>query len=85
MLKINPAQLAKLEGQYPGISATVQYFEAMNLRQCPACHSADTASVQVGIIGMTISLCTATTKFKLIPNCPKPGNFFCNACANYFN
>jgi hypothetical protein len=38
------------------------------------------ASVQVGVIGLTIRLAATCRKFKLIANGPKPGNWFCNSC-----
>jgi len=55
------------------------------LPQCPRCGSKDTADVQCGIIGRTINIAAATTRFKLIPNGPAPGKYFCNACDEFFD
>lgn len=35
--------------------------------------------------GRTIYVAAATTKFKLIPNGPKPVKYFCNAFDEYFD
>jgi hypothetical protein len=43
------------------------------------------ASVQVGVIGLTIRLAATCRKFKLIANGPKPGNWFCNSCQQFFS
>ena len=74
-----------METSYPGIREQIFRFDAAELPVCPDCNSPDTASVQVGVIGRTINLCAATSKFHLIPNGPKPGEFFCNSCRKYFN
>ena len=47
--------------------------------------SEDTADVQVGIVRRTIQIAAATTKFKLIPNNPKRGSYFCNTCKKLFD
>jgi hypothetical protein len=39
----------------------------------------------MGIIGRAISIAAATTKFKLIPNGPKPGKYFCYICDKFFD
>lgn len=85
MLKISQQQIKEMEIQYPGITESISRFESASLPMCIHCGSTDTADVQVGIIGRTIYICTATTKFKLIPNGPKPGNYWCNACKRYFD
>jgi hypothetical protein len=41
--------------------------------------------VQVGVICVTIMLAATCPKFKLIPNGPKPGNWFCNSCSRFFD
>lgn len=85
MLKADKQRLSHMEAQYPGIEKQVRYFEQAKLPSCPRCASPDTAAVQVGIIGRTINIAGATTKFRLIPNGPKPGRYFCNACERYFD
>ena len=85
MLKLSRKELGDLEKQHPGIKETVFHFENAKLPACPHCQSSDTAQVGCGIVGRSISVTTATTKFKLIPNSPKPGEYFCNSCENFFN
>lgn len=63
----------------------VRQFEERVLPRCRRCRSNDTADVQVGIIGRTIHIAAATSKMKLIPNLPRPGRYFCNACERYFD
>jgi hypothetical protein len=60
-------------------------FTEMDVPRCPCCGGADTASVQVGVIGLTIRLAATCRKFKLIPNGPKPGQWFCQACEQFFD
>jgi hypothetical protein len=85
MIKISQEALDSMEISYPGFKRNVAYFEAMDIPPCPKCGSTNTASVQVGIIGRTIHLCGATTKFTLVPNSPKPGKYFCQSCRYFFN
>ena len=85
MLKINKESLDHIEMQYPGIGKTILYFERATLPVCSRCESENTADVQCGIIGRTINIAAATTKFKLIPNAPKPAEYFCNACDKFFD
>jgi hypothetical protein len=85
MLKIDQTTLDNLEKQYDGIIKTILHFENASLPSCVYCQSSDTADVQVGVIGRTICIAGATTKFKLIANGPKPGKYFCNACQKYFD
>ena len=85
MLKINKKELNQLEKDYPGIKEQIRSFEEATLPACPRCGSEDTADVQVGIIGRTINIAGATTKFHLMANGPKPGKYFCNTCREYFN
>ena len=54
------------------------------LPACPKCVSADTAAVQVGVVGRTISIVAATTKVKLVPN-KRFGRCFCNECKEFFD
>jgi len=60
-------------------------FMQMDVPPCTQCGSHNTASVQVGVIGLTIRLAATCRKFKLIGNGPKPGNWFCNSCQQFFN
>ena len=84
MLKVDAEWIKHAESQHPGITEDIRSFEQKQLPACTHCASADTADVQCGIIGRTIYIAGATTKFKLIPNGPKPGQYFCNACRKYF-
>jgi len=85
MLKINKETLDHIEKQYPGIGETILYFEKATLPACSRCGSGDTAEAGVGLVGRSINVAAATTKFKLIANGPKPGKYFCNACNEFFN
>jgi hypothetical protein len=85
MLKVDITALDHMEQQYPGIKEMILKFEAVHLPACVHCASSNTAKVQVGIIGRTITIAAATTKLKLIPNGPRPGDYFCNACKAFFN
>lgn len=60
-------------------------FTQMDVPPCTRCGSTNTASVQVGVIGVTIRLAATCPKFKLIPNGPKPGEWFCRSCQEYFD
>ncbi len=64
-----------------------QYRRFMNMKvpPCTRCGSGATASVQVGVIGITIRLAATCSKFKLIPNGPKPGEWFCQSCGKFFD
>ena len=83
MLRIDEKTIAHVERQYSGFKEVLLRFESATLPAYPHCGSANTASVQVGLVGITINLAAATTKFKLVPNGPKPGNFFA-ICAMKF-
>lgn len=84
MLKVTNEDLDRLEESYSGLRETVLRFESAETPLCPRCSSADTASVQVGLIGRTIALATATSKVRLIPNQTDEGEWFCNHCEHYF-
>jgi hypothetical protein len=60
-------------------------FMQLEVPPCPRCGTCNTASVQVGVIGITIRLAATCHKFKLIPNGPKPGEWFCNSCGRFFD
>ena len=85
MLKVDKETLKRMERKYPGIGEEILYFEKAKLPVCTRCGSENTADVQCGIIGRTINITAATTKFKLIVNGPRPGRFFCNVCKKFFN
>jgi len=85
MLKIGKRAIMHLESQYLGIAEQIEYFERAILPECGHCRSADTAVVQIGIIGRTIAIAGATSKFHLIPNGPKPDAYWCNGCRQFFH
>ncbi len=85
MLKVDQKVIEELEKDYEGITTQIIRFERAELPSCPNCKSSDTADVEVGIVGRTIAIATATTKIKLIPNNPVPGDYFCNACQKFFS
>jgi hypothetical protein len=85
MIKVSTERIDRMDEQRPGVKEQILRFEAAELPDCPNCKSADTASVQVGIIGRTIYIAAATTKFKLMPNRPVPGEYFCNHCTEFFD
>lgn len=60
-------------------------FMQMEVPPCTRCGTGNTASVQVGVIGLTIRLAATCSKFKLIANGPKPGKWFCNSCGKFFD
>jgi hypothetical protein len=84
MLKVDAKMLATMERQHPGIREAIRALEQQVLPACARCRSANTAKVHCGVVGRTIYLAAATTKFKLIPNAPKPGAYFCNDCGEFF-
>ncbi|MEE4194877.1 MAG: hypothetical protein V2J07_06740 [Anaerolineae bacterium] len=84
MTKELEERLAGMEENYPGITQQVMRFEQMKMPPCPFCGSEDTAIVQVGIIGRSISVAAASRKVTLVANSPKPGDYRCNDCRNYF-
>jgi hypothetical protein len=60
-------------------------FTQLEVPPCTRCGTRNTASVQVGVIGLTIRLAATCRTFKLIPNGPKPANWFCNSCQHFFD
>jgi predicted nucleic-acid-binding Zn-ribbon protein len=84
MLKVNQDELDRMESGYAGIIEQIRRFEDASLPACPKCGSADTAAVQVGVVGRTISIVAATTKVKLVPN-KRFGRCFCNECKEFFD
>ena len=84
MLKIPRQYIVGKEKDYPGIIKQLDEIEKRSLPNCFLCGSDDTAVVSVGVIGRTILLAGASTKFHLRPN-GKPGEFYCNTCQKYFD
>ena len=62
-----------------------QRFRRLEVPPCPRCGSMCTATVQVGIIGLTIRLAATCPKIHLLPNGPKPGAWYCKSCSGYFD
>jgi hypothetical protein len=84
MILIDEKTIEEMEQQHPGLKEQIYRFENAQLPECAHCRSTNTADVQVGIVGRTIYIAGATTKFRLIPNLPKPGKYYCNTCKKYF-
>ncbi len=63
----------------------LQRYSAMDVPQCIHCESTDTASVECGVIRLTMVLSANCSKFKLIGNGPKPAEWYCNSCGKFFN
>lgn len=84
MLRVTEEQLEYLDRRRPGVRQLVMQFENADLPPCPRCGSADTARVQVGVVGVTISIACATTKIKLLANGGDArGSYWCNACERF--
>ena len=84
MLKVDQASIDRMESSYPGIAEQIHHFDTAELPSCPHCESSDSATVQVGVVQRATNIAAATTKFRLVPNGPKPGPYFCNDCKRYF-
>jgi len=82
MLNLNEEELRELEKRYKGIIEQIDRYESAELPACPKCQSSDMAQVGVGVIGRTINIAAATTKFHLTPN-GADGKYFCNSCRLY--
>jgi hypothetical protein len=86
MLKVDQNTLDEMERQHPGLVKTIMHFENDELPACSHCGSGNTAVVNVGIVGRSIYLVTATTKVKLVPNpVNKLGKYFCQECKEFFD
>ncbi len=83
MLRISQEDLDDWESKYEGTIRQVYYYENACLPSCANCKSSDTAKVAAGLVGQTIRIAAATTKFKLVPN-HRLGKYFCNVCGEYF-
>ena len=74
--------MAKFSEVYEEI---LEQFNAMDVPPCIHCESPDTASVQCGVIRLTMALSANCRKFKLIGNGPKLAEWYCNECEQFFN
>ena len=83
-MKVTDDDLCRMESNYPGIREQIVRFESAVLPLCPSCGSTDTADVQCGIIGRTISIASATTKMHLVSTRANRDAYFCNSCRGYF-
>ena len=63
----------------------LEQFNVMSVPRCIHCESPDTASVQCGVIRLTMALSAKCRKFKLIGNGPKIAEWYCNECKRFFN
>ena len=82
---LNPLTDMERVAGYPGITEQIRRFENAKLPPCPHCRSKNTAGVQVGFIGRTMSIAN-TQKFKIVLNgSDRAGEYFCNACQNSLN
>ncbi len=63
----------------------LKQYNEMDVPQCIRCGSTDTASVECGVIRLTMALSANCRKFKLIGNGPKPAKWYCNNCKSFFN
>jgi hypothetical protein len=79
------SRLEKWERDYPGIGDQIERYQKAELPPCPRCGSESTAVVGVGAVGRAILLSSMCSKYKLIGNGPKPGEYFCNSCQRYFD
>jgi hypothetical protein len=84
MLKVTSARLVELESSYPGLTETVEYYEALELPSCRACGSSNTAQVSAGLVGRSMAVAAATTKIRLVPNRGN-GKYYCNDCDRWFD
>ena len=74
--------MAKFSEVYEEI---LEQFNAMDVPHCIHCESTDTASVQCGVIRLTMALSANCRKFKLFGNGPKIAEWYCNECERFFN
>ena len=63
----------------------LEQYNSMEVPKCVYCKSLDTASVQCGVIRLTMALSATCRKFKLIGNGPKLAEWYCNSCNEFFN
>lgn len=74
-----------MEMAYPGILQEIRRVEDAQLPACVHCKSTNTADVQCGVIGRTILIARATTKFFLVPNRKNLAPYYCWSCKEYFS
>ena len=63
----------------------LKQYNALDVPQCVYCEGSDTATVQCGVIRLTMALSANCRKFKLVGNGPKPAEWYCNSCEKFFN
>ncbi len=85
MITKPPFHIDHLEDRYPGFKKCLDAYEETPCPPCPHCESNDTAFCSCGLVGRSMALAGATTRIKLHGNGPTPGEFFCNACSQYFD
>jgi hypothetical protein len=85
MIKVDDDSLKNMEEQYRGIKKQIFDYDKEKLPACRFCKSSDTAQVQFGIIGRTMNIAAATTKFKLAVKSKKTKRYYCNSCSKYFS
>jgi len=85
VLKVTQADLNRFESEFPGIGMEISRFEKAILPACPRCDSSNTAIVAVGIVARTMTVAAATSKYQLVPDAPRPGEFYCTDCRRYFD
>ena len=85
MLRVPQEALEQFEEKYDGIILQIMRYEYAELPSCPHCGSANTAQVGIGIIGRSVYISAATTKYCIIANGPKPGEYFCSDCRKFYD
>jgi hypothetical protein len=68
---------------YPGLAAQTVRYRQMHLPPCIHCGSSSVKKVEAGVIGRTVTLAALTKQIHLVTG-PKPGEFRCETCGNYF-
>lgn len=75
-----------IEEQYPGITEQIRKYAEAEVPPCPHCHSTNTVTVLVGVVGRTMLIVQATRKATLVANVKdKLGKYFCNECRKFFD
>ena len=85
MLKVSQPDLKQFETRFPGITQQIMHYESAILPRCTQCRSTNTAIVEIGIIARSMTIAAATSKCRLVPEAPKPGEFYCVDCRRYFD
>jgi hypothetical protein len=68
---------------YPGLAEQAALYRQMVFPPCPHCGSSSVKKVEAGVIGRTVTLAALTKRIHLVTG-PKPGEFRCETCGNYF-